>query len=68
MGIIQKDRCHISPGYTVVYELTDILQVHRDIPDYFSTHVDPPVLKIDERVVPEVIVMVVTVDHPAVKC
>ncbi len=48
-------------------ELTDILQVHRDIPDHFSTHVNPPVLKIDERVVAEIIVMVMTVDHPAIK-
>jgi hypothetical protein len=51
-----------------VYELTDILQVHRAIADHFSTDVNPPVLKIDERVVAEVIVMVVTVDHPAVEC
>ena len=51
-----------------MYELTDILQVHRAIADHFSTDVNPPVLKIDERVVAEVIVMMMTVDHPAIKC
>jgi hypothetical protein len=67
IGILQKDRCHVSPGHTIVNELTDILQVNRNITDHFSTHVNPPVHKIDERVVAEIIIVMVTVDYPSLK-
>jgi hypothetical protein len=67
-GILQKNGRHIPAGHPVVYKLTDIFQIHRTIPDHFSAHVNPPVLKIDERVVAEVIVMMMTMDHPAIEC
>lgn len=65
--IIQKDRRFVCPGYAPAYEIADVVQVYRDVTEYFCTHIDPPELEINERVAAEIIVMVVTMDYPAIK-
>ena len=67
MGILKQYRCHIPAGRSGADEIADILQVHRNITDYFGTYINPALLKIYIRVFSEIIVMVVTMDHPAVK-
>ncbi len=44
-----------------------MVKVYRDIAQYFRTYIDSTKLKIDERVPDEIIVMMMTMNHPAVK-
>jgi hypothetical protein len=44
-----------------------MVKVYRNIAQYFRTYIDSTKLEIDERVPDEIIVMMMTVDHPAVK-
>ena len=44
-----------------------MVQIYRNIPDHFSTHVNPTVLKVDEWIITQIIVVVMTMDDPAVE-
>ncbi len=44
-----------------------MVKIYRDIAQHFRTYIDSTKLEIDERVPDEIIVMMMTVDHPAVK-
>ena len=44
-----------------------MVQGYRDIAEHLCADIDPAALKINERVPPEIVVMVVPVDYPALK-
>jgi len=67
IGILKQYRGHIPARSSGADEIADILKVHRNITDYFGTYINPALLEIYIRVFSEIIVMVVTVNNPAIK-
>jgi hypothetical protein len=57
----------MSPFAIIAQDCTNILETDRDIPEDLCTDIDPAGFKIDEREVPEIVVMMMPVDYPPVK-
>ena len=66
-GIPEKDWRGIARYLSFFNPLHDLVQADRFITDDFCTDIDPAPGKVHVRVMPEIVVMVVPVDNPAVK-
>src|SRR5665647_1503545 len=67
IGVVQKDGCFISAGQVFMDKCADMGQIYRDVPDNFGAYINPSLLKINEGVLAEILVVVMAMDNPAIK-
>lgn len=67
VGVVQEDRIAGAVFLISTDFLTDCREACRNIPDHFSTDVNSPAGEIDERIIPEIVVMVMAMDYPSIK-
>jgi hypothetical protein len=63
----EEDRFAIAGTLVLMDDPREFLYTYRIVPQHFRAHVDPALFKIYKRVAPAIVVVMVTVDDPAVK-
>jgi hypothetical protein len=66
-GVPEKNRSGIPRGPAFPDALHNLVQAYGFVPDNLRTDIDTAINEINEREVPEVVIMVMTVDNPAIK-